>query len=249
MNGHGIGRMWAITAAALLLSCELIATFGAAQTKQTKPVAKRPSTSTAQVDRTPSDAAKQALVRAHYYYNNDDTSDEAAKRYRQVITAYPGTREAETARYFIGAYYHRKYYIRKERGMEDNAALDSSEAGYLNYVKAFGNTSTPQWLSDSYFNLALIALQRGEERRAREYLQSLNASISKDKSVYLYQIVWSPKSSAVIDWFAPAQLLANTTIGLLDGKLANQAMHQAGPPKTFNDRINWLTSWCKSQRG
>lgn len=240
MNRRRISKkeVMALSTTMLLLCCGLCAISVAAQTKRNKQVMK-PSTTTARIKGALPDTAKQALARAHYYYNNDDISDEAATRYRQVISGYAGTREAETARYYIGAYYQRKYYIRKERGVDDKVALANAEAGYLDYIKAYGNNGAPQWLSDSYFNLALIALQRGEELRARKYLKALNASAGKDNRVHVYHIIWSPKSSAVVDRFVPAQSLANNTIVMLDSKVA----------KTFNDQVNWLTSWCKSQRG
>jgi hypothetical protein len=195
-----------------------------------------------------SPAAKKELARAHYLYNNDDITDKAAVGYKKVFQLYPSSCEAETARYYYAAYFQRKHFINLERKAEDKAALKFAEAGYADYIKQYGNAPAPQWLADTYFNLALLALQRNDEARAREQLKALSTAATKDKSVYLYQIIWSPKSSMVIDWYAPAATLASVTTELLNGKMPSQTAQQASAPRSFNERVAALTDWCKRQR-
>jgi hypothetical protein len=234
--------------AMLVISLTILSTpFITTQGARTKPSLSQKSSQSNQSRAVSSEASKKALSRAHYYYNNDDITDEAARRYRQVINSYPGTQEAETARYYIGGYFHRKHYILQERGIKDRSALKSAEAGYLNYIRAYAKADSPRWLSDAYFNLALISMQNGDEKRARDHLSALNNAASKDKTVYLYQVIWSPRLGSVIDTSVPAQSLANTTRNLIDGKAENQAS-QSAPLRNFNDKVVWLTNWCKSHR-
>jgi TolA-binding protein len=232
-----------LAASLAMLSASMIT----AQSARTTLLPSQRSTPSNQPRAISSEAAQKALSRAHYYYNNDDITDEAARRYRQVMISYPRTQEAETARYYVGGYYHRKHYILQERGIKDRAALKSAEAGYLDYIRVYAKSPSPRWLSDAYFNLALISMQKGDEKRARGHLAALKDAANKDKTVYLYQVVWSTRPGSVIDTYVPAQSLATSAISLIDGNVPRQTS-QAAPPVNFNDQIRWLTEWCRSHR-
>ena len=186
--------------------------------------------------------AQQALMKAHFYYNNDDIKDEAARQYRLVISQYRGTKEAEIAQFYLGSYYHRKYYILKERyAKPDDSALKEAATAYQTYINNFSRAGNHTWLAESYFNLALIYLQRGEAR-VQDPLNELLKVASLDQTVYLYQVVWSRRPSSVVDYYIPTQALAQYTLALI-----NPAA-QSAAPSNFETTVAKLTTWCQSQR-
>src|SRR5712664_4001411 len=72
--------------------------------------------------------SKAILAQADLYYKNDDiTKDRAAALYRQVRDKFSTSKEAETAQYFLASYYHRKFYIQREKQLnEDQAPLNEA---------------------------------------------------------------------------------------------------------------------------
>src|SRR5437868_7602529 len=91
----------------VLLVNALLAPMASAQSSKLPPTA----TTSSKLSK----AAQQVLAKALFYYNNDDISDEAARQCQLVLKQYSSTPEAETAQFYLGSYYQRKYYILKER--------------------------------------------------------------------------------------------------------------------------------------
>jgi len=188
---------------------------------------------------------RQALARAHFYYNNDDITDTAANQYRLVIKSFPGTEEAETAQYYLGSYYQRKYYIVKERlGRADEVPLDRSGSEYRAYISSFFNAGSHKWLADAHFNLALVYLQRGDSR-AEDTVSALARISTLDASVYIYQVVWSRKYGTVVDYSVPAHQLAEFMLGIIK----SSKPPRAPSPLDFGIMVAKITAWCQSRRG
>lgn len=171
-----------------------------------------------------------------FYYNNSDIRDDnAAKQFQRVIRNYSRSEEAERAQFFLASYYQRKYYIRKERyGEADPDALNAAENEYEKYIQNYPNGGPCQCLSDAYFNLAMVHLQKGNHNAARHRLARLSEEAGKDPSVYIYQVVWSSNSNDVIDSHFDAKSLAQYTSKI------------SGLP--FDDAVNVLKRWSRDQK-
>ena len=79
---------------------------------------------------------KAILAKADVYFKNNDITDRAAVEYRTVRDRFPRTREAATAQYYLGSYYHRKFYIQKEKKLrEDPGVLVEAQGQYEDYAQ------------------------------------------------------------------------------------------------------------------
>ncbi len=171
-----------------------------------------------------------------FYYNNSDIRDDnAAKQFQQVIRYHPKSEEAERAQFFLASYYQRKYYIKQQRfGETDPDALNEAENQYQKYIQDYPNGGPCQCLSDAYFHLALVHLQKGNHNAARHLLARLSEEAGKDSAVYIYQVVWSSNSNDVIDSHFDAKSLAEYTSRI------------SGLP--FGDVVSVLKRWCRDQK-
>lgn len=188
--------------------------------------------------------AKVILAQADLYYKNDDiTNDRAAALYRQVRDRFPNSKDAETAQYFLGSYYHRKFYIQREKQLkEDLTPLIEAGAQYEDYVNKYAwRSKSPDWLSDAYFNLALIALQRGDTVKAEEWLGKMYGASSSDQKVYIYQVIWSPNQRDVVDAAYDARALAEYTNSLVYSLRQRKL-------SSFNALVDKVKAWCNSQK-
>ena len=179
----------------------------------------------------------QMLKLAIFYYNNDDITDKAATQFRAVIAKYPKSNEAETAQYYLGSYFQRKYYIEQAKYRKaDAAALESARREYRAYTDKYYKSGTHQWLADAFFNLALVYLQKNDARNAGFELNKMSGAASLDGTVYIYQIVYSQSSDDVINGSFPAKALADYAISVANSK------------QSFIQQAAALKQWCR-QRG
>jgi hypothetical protein len=222
-----------LVATACLLCCLLIC--GASVARGQKKSAK--ARATALQGNAPS-TPDQLLKLGFFYYNNDDISDKAAAQFRAVIARDPGSNAAETAQYYLGSYYQRKYYVQQAKfGKPDRQALEMAKREYRAYTDRYYKTGTHQWLADAFFNLALVLLQQNDARNAGYELNKLNEAASLDNSVYIYQVVYSTNSADILDGYFPSGPLANYTASLLYG----------GKVQGFNQQAAAIKDWCRSQ--
>lgn len=191
---------------------------------------------------------KAILAKADLYFKNNDITDRAAVEYRTVRDRFPRTREAATAQYSLGSYYHRKFYIQREKKLkEDYGVLVEAQGQYEDYVNRYAWQSNTEWLADAYFNLALIFLQRRENKRAEEYLGKMYGAAPYDRSTYVYQVIWSPNSSDTIDSNLDSKQLAEYANGLIysDAYSAEQSGKPSGG--TFEAIVEKIKRWCKGR--
>lgn len=194
---------------------------------------------------------KAALAVADLYYKNNDITDRAATEYRKVRDQFPRSKEAETAQYFLGSYYHRKFYILKEKKLrEDWGTLVEAQGQYEDYVNRYAwKSNTPTWLADAYFNLALVFLQRGDNKRAEESLGKMYGAAPYDRQTYVYHVIWSPNSSDVIDSNFDSRQLAEYTNSLVYTYGYNLKQRQ-GPPidNPFAVIVDNVKRWCRGKK-
>lgn len=202
----------------------------------------RASAKTKAVSRSQTMDVQSRLTLADFYYRNDDITDRAAAEYRKVRDSFPQSRQAEKAQYFLGSYYHRKFYIEKEKRLkEDPGALVEAQGQYEDYIDKYAwSNKSPDWLSDAYFNLALISLQRGNSQQAEVYLGKMYGSAAYDPTVYVYQVIWSPSSRTVVDTTVDARRLSQYANSLVYG-LRQQRI------SSFGEVVDRLQGWCSSQ--
>lgn len=178
-------------------------------------------------------SAKQLLDQATYYHSIDDTTERAADLYRLVQTRYPHTLEAELATYYLGLYYQKKFYVLMNTSRVANwTAFNQAEAALQTYIKIYSNSGRKGYLADAYHTLAIIALQRGNRQAAESYLREMVSAASKDGTVYVSNIVWSPDKKALVNRTCDTRSLAAQTL-----KLSNLYFDQA---------IGELRSWAES---
>jgi tetratricopeptide (TPR) repeat protein len=191
---------------------------------------------------------QRALALGDFYYKNGDITDRAAVQYRRVRDSAPKSSEGATAQYYLGSYYHRKFYIQKEKKLrEDIALLVEAQGQYEDYAGKFAwNSPSPQWLSDAYFNLALVFLQRGDSYKAEQFLGKVYGAAPYDSQIYIYQVIWTPNSKDVIDKKVDARELAKFTNSLVYEARQSKAQQQ-GPP-SFDYIVERIKRWAVTQK-
>lgn len=176
---------------------------------------------------------------ALYYYNNDDITGKAEKSLQQLLTRKnEQTPQYETAQYYLAAYYQRKFYLQlAKQHYYDWNTLKQAAVEYRKYTDRFYTQGKHTWLSDSFFNLAMVDLQLGETAKAVEELSKIKSASQADPTVYLYQIVWSPQSQSVIDAYLPAARLADYSQSVVTNK-----------DYYFERAVLLIQKWAQGQR-
>lgn len=172
------------------------------------------------------------------YYNNGDIQDRASKQFRLVIQKYPASSEARKAQYYLGSYYQRKYYIQKERLLDDESrALAQAAYEYEKFLDKYSDWSaaSSEYLSDARFNLSLVHLQLGDVGKAQGQFYRMREDYNRDRSVYIYQVVWSSNSKDVID-------------GSFDARLLSEYALSISSFGSFDQILSLLKRWCRSQK-
>lgn len=182
-----------------------------------------------------SSSAAKLLNEANYYQSNDDISDRAAELYRLVITKYPNTVEAERAQFYLGTYYQKKFFILDYRDhVQDWSSFNQAEEALNSWLAKYSR-GRHTYLADSYFALAIIALRRGDSKTARLALERMGRVANSDPSVYIYKIVWSPRSEDEVKRTCRTRDLAfNTNVTI-------NKYHD------FESFVSGLRYWCLSE--
>jgi hypothetical protein len=184
-------------------------------------------------------SAEQILKLGFFYYNNDDITDKAAEQFRAVITKYPKSNEAETAQYYLGSYYQRKYYVQMEKFRKQDArSLESAKKEYRAYTDKYYNAGSHQWLSDAFFNLALVYLQSGDARNAGYELNKIGDASGVDNAIYIYQVVYSQSYDDVVDSSCNSKRLADYTSSLIKDSR-----------QSFKQTTAAIRDWCRRESG
>lgn len=176
---------------------------------------------------------------ALYYYNNDDLTGKAEESFRRLLTtSNEHTAEYETGQYYLAAYYQRKFYLQSTKRKDpDWNSLKQAAIEYRKYTDRFYKEGKHTWLSDSFFNLAIVNLQLGENWKASEELSKMKSASQVDPTVYIYQVVWSSQSQSVIDAYVPTTRLADYTMSVIGGK-----------DYYFERAMLLIQKWCQAQR-
>jgi tetratricopeptide (TPR) repeat protein len=189
------------------------------------------------------ETAKDLFAKGLFLFNNGDISDLAATEFQRVISLYPTADEAEDSLYFLASYHQRKFYIQKNRWREaDVSILASAEQTYRDYITRYTANGSGKWLSDTYFNLMLIYIELGNSENALATIKELEGS--KDKDVYIYQVVWSPETIDVIDYYYSNSELAQFLLSLLASQSPVQATADHSPQSLYR----LITKWCQNTR-
>jgi tetratricopeptide (TPR) repeat protein len=191
---------------------------------------------------------KAILAVADLYYKNNDISDKAAVEYRKVRDQFPSSKEAETAQYFLGSYYHRKFYIQRDKKLkEDYGLLVEAQGQYEDYVNRYAwRSRSPDWLADAHFNLALIFLQRGENQKGEAALGKMYGAAPYDPTTHVYQVIWSPNTKDVIDGRFDSKQLAEYANSLIYTHAYTQQRNPSG--RTFEIIVEKIKLWCKGRK-
>jgi len=178
---------------------------------------------------------QQLLREGGRYQAIDDTTDRATEMYQQLIKQYPNSAEAESAQYFSGAYYSRKFFIIEKRSnVQDWGSMNRAEQELYAYI---GKYPRGLYLADSYNTLAIVALRRGYRDNARGLWTKMRDSADKDRKVFISRVTWSSSNDDVIKGYCDTAALADTSLGLLDKKLS------------FDQMVGELTNWARSNCG
>lgn len=174
----------------------------------------------------------QLLRDGSRYQAIDDTSDRAPEMYQQVIKQYPNSAEAESAQYFSGAYYSRKFFIiEKRNSVQDWGSMNRAEQELDAYIAKYPRGF---YLADSYNTLAIVALRRDYRDKARNNWTKMRDAAAHDRKVYISRVTWSASNDDVIKGYCDTAALAAVSIGLLDNKLS------------FDQIVHELTTWARS---
>lgn len=186
-------------------------------------------------------SARDILSLATFYYDTNDTSDVAAKQYKLVIANYPNSTEAETAQYYLGSYYHRKYYIRKERWQsESKPSLVTAESEYKRYISKYSRAKSPEWLCDARFNLALDDMEQENFAGAIYQLRTIVLfDFRKDPTIFVHQVIWSENPKDLIDQNFNAKDLAEYARYRL-------SMHQFA--RGIEAIVPEIREWCRDRK-
>ena len=174
---------------------------------------------------------QQLLREGSRYQAIDDTSDRATENYQQLIKQYPNSAEAESAQYFSGAYYSRKFFIIEKRSnVQDWGSMNRAEQELYAYI---GKYPRGLYLADSYNTLAIVALRRDYRDNARALWTKMRDAATQDRKVYIHRVTWSSSNDDVIKGYCDTAALAATSLSLLDNKLS------------FDQIVRELTNWAR----
>lgn len=174
----------------------------------------------------------QLLRQGSRYQASDDTSDRAPELYRELIMKHPKSAEAESAQFFLGGYYIRKFFILEARNkVEDWGSFNRAEEALYAYLDRYPRGF---YLADSYHTLALIALRRNYRDKAISLWTRMKEVADKDKRVYIYRFTWSTSSDDVIKGYCDTKALAEASFAVM------------GEKSSFADKVNSLTDWARA---
>lgn len=176
-------------------------------------------------------SAAKLLKEGSRYQAADDTSDQAADLYRQLIRKYPKSAEAESAQFFLGAYYERKFFILEHRSkVPDWGSLNRAEEELYTYK---GKYPRGFYVADAFHMLAIAALRRGYKDTARNWWTIMREASTKDRQVYIFRITWSSSTDDVIKGYCKTSALAAASVDALNKE------------SSFDGVVRALTSWAR----
>ena len=182
-------------------------------------------------------SAAQLLKQGSNYQAADDTSDRAADIYKQLLKKFPKAPEAESAQFFLGSYYERKFFILEQRSkVQDWESLNRAEEELYKYK---GKYPKGAYLADAYHLLATIALRRGYSSSAVNYLQAMKQAASADQKVYIFRMAWSPNTNDVVKRFCDTRSLADANLDFVNKRLPFDTV--------MNEVTNWVRNRCAAK--
>lgn len=175
--------------------------------------------------------AAQLLKEGSRYQGADDTSDRAADLYRQLIREYPKSAQAESAQFFLGTYFEKKFFIIEQRSKSlDWDSLNKADEELYAYVGRYPKGS---YLADAYHALAIVALRRGYGDTASKLYEKMKGVAANDQRVYIFRFTWSPNSSDLIKGYCDTASLASASL---------EATRQQS---SFDGVVRVLTDWAR----
>lgn len=182
---------------------------------------------------------KELLDRGIAYYNNDDVTDKAVTVLRTILTRYSTSPEAEDAQYYLASYYQRKFYIiKRNKGRNDQLSLTRARTEYANYTRTYFKKGSKKWLSDAFFNLALVHFQLNDSQKGVWELNKMCDYWWMDTEVYLYEVIWSPDAADVIDGSFNSYSLGDFV----------RTYETQNPKHSFQDLVNMIERWCRATK-
>jgi hypothetical protein len=179
--------------------------------------------------------ATELLKEGRYYHGLNDISDRAAERYQMAMKASPRSPQAEEAQYYLGTYFHKKFYLLEQRyEVQDWSSFNRAEEAYFGYISKYSAKGFHLYLSDAYYALAMAALRRGNDDQARRYLSALNETSVKDKDVSLFYGLLPPDSQDVKNAVCDPRALGAATLKIM------------AEEKSFPGRTKLLKQWYRS---
>ena len=185
-------------------------------------------------------SAEASYQKGLFLLNNDDVTD-AVRDSLKKVTASDNAKRAEDAQYYLGAYFQRKYYITKGRtNVPDWASLYYADREFRKYFAKYSEQGNGRWLADTYLALALIDLERGDAIALKRHRKQLRDAQARDPDVYVYQVVWSRRTTDVIDAHFPTTFVAD----VLDNATAGDVSAAAIPAITAAFRARKVQSYA-----
>jgi len=183
-------------------------------------------------DRAMCQRPEQLLREGSRYQAIDDTTDRATEMYQQLIKQYPNSAEADSAQYFSGAYYSRKFFILEKRNhVQDWGSMNRAEQELYAYI---GKYPRGLYLADSYNALAIVALRRNYRDNARAIWAKMRDSAFYDRKVYISRVTWSSSSDDLIKGYCDTAGLAAISLSLVDDK------------SSFDQIVTEITNWARN---
>lgn len=178
--------------------------------------------------------AADLLKQGTTYQAVDDVSDRAADYYRLILQKYPHSSQAEQAQFYLASYYQKKFFILEQTSKtQDWSAFNEAENALNAYVTKYTTNGRGSYLADAYHTLGVISLRRGYIDRGRQYLNSMAKVAARDRSVYIYKVVWSANRADVVNKTCKTETLAAGTLQSIK------------TPFNFDTFLNDLRAWCR----
>jgi tetratricopeptide (TPR) repeat protein len=126
------------------------------------------------------------LSRGITLYATDDDSGEAESLFVKIIGSKPATtREGETALYYLGRYYHRNYYMLRQKPLLDRAVNLYKQL----HLRVDGAKRPSTWYAEARLYKGLAYLEMGDWENAFEAVDHIDPKL--DDSVDIDYLVWS----------------------------------------------------------